>query len=86
MEENNLKCPNCGASILPDEKKCSYCGSANKFYVKAKESTEKNLKPELKEDDFDNLGDLFGGFLGGVMLGKAVKDLKRTFFPHDKRD
>lgn len=91
--EENYKCPNCGASISLEEKKCSYCGSANKFYnlnkpnEKERQISEHGDKDtEEKQPNLDDIFDGFGGFLGGIALGKAFKEIKKGIFPHGKRD
>lgn len=70
-EKENFKCASCGASVLPDEKKCSYCGSANKYY-QPKEIKELKMdgKPEFNGKNFS---DAVGGFLGGLILTDIFK-------------
>lgn len=34
MDNNNEKCPNCGASFIQKEECCKYCGTKNPNYVK----------------------------------------------------
>lgn len=77
MEEHNLKCASCGANLKAEEKYCSYCGSLNPQY---KEKTIKDVEIPKNEENVssdDDLGDLFGGFLGGVMMGSAMRGFGR---------
>ena len=66
IKENMYKCPNCGASLSVEDKKCEYCGSYNKFY---KKQEDKEISPNKTiENDREDLTDVIGGFLGGVIL------------------
>lgn len=70
MEEKNkeldFKCKNCGANVLKELKKCEYCGTPNKNYVKPQ---VKEIKPNISATNIDGVG----GFLGGIALTKLMK-------------
>ncbi len=66
LKDNLYKCPNCGASLSLEDKKCAYCGSYNKFYKKQEKKDLATNKPI--ENNLENLSDVVGGFLGGVIL------------------
>lgn len=71
------KCTNCGASIKPTEKVCSYCGSINTEYVEPEIIKDINPPQDSNFDDFD-FGGMLGSMMGGMMMGGMLKNMRRN--------